>query len=293
MKAFSGYHPLTLLIYFLSVLMTAMFLWNPVIQLEALLGAGLFAAMLQNGKETAGDILFYIPLFIMAALANPLFSHNGVTILFFMNGNPVTAEAFIYGIALAVTLIAVLLWCKCYSIIMSSDKFIYLFGRAIPKLSLVLSMALRFVPLFKRRFHKVRKAQRAMGMYSSKSYTDRLKGTLLTFSAVTSWSLENAMETSASMKARGYGLAGRSNFSIFRFAPHDFLLLAFNVLLMLGTLMGAAFGELEFYYYPQISGSSLSVPGLLAYVCFGVLTLLPFIIELKEKILWKYFISKI
>lgn len=141
MKAFGNYHPFVLLIYFLSVLLVAMFVSNPVLQTEALAGGILFCIMIQRKRETVGNLGFYVPLFLMIAITNPLFSHNGVTPLFFLNGNPVTLEAFVYGIAIAVMLIGVILWCKCYSEIMTSDKFLYLFGKVIPKLSLVLSMA--------------------------------------------------------------------------------------------------------------------------------------------------------
>lgn len=89
-------------------------------------------------------------MFLLVAVTNPLFSHNGVTPLFYLNGNPVTLEAFVYGAAIAVMVVGVMLWCRCYSAVMTSDKFLYLFGRAIPKLALVLSMALRFIPMFKR-----------------------------------------------------------------------------------------------------------------------------------------------
>ena len=60
-------------------------------------------------------------------------------------------------------LAAVALWFSCLSAVMTSDKFIYLFGRMIPALSLVLSMTLRFVPRFKRQFQAVAQAQRYMG----------------------------------------------------------------------------------------------------------------------------------
>ena len=143
LKAFGSYHPTVLMIYFLSILLIAAFLSNPVLQTEALLGGILFCATLQRRGDGLRDLGFYLPLFLMVAVTNPIFSHNGVTPLFFLNGNPVTLEAVFYGIALAVTVIGVLLWCKCYSRIMTEDKFLYLFGRAAPKLSLTLSMALR------------------------------------------------------------------------------------------------------------------------------------------------------
>ena len=224
MKAFDGYHPTVLLVYFCSVLLVAMFVTNPVMQLSALLGGILFCGMLLGRRALPGNIAFYLSMFVLVAITNPLFSHNGVTPLFFLNGNPVTAEAFIYGAAIAVTVIGVMLWCKAFGAVMSSDKFLYLFGRAVPKLSLVLSMALRFVPRFKRQMKTVSRAQKAMGLYSSKSYTDKIKNAGRVFTAMISRSIENSMETSDSMRARGYGMKGRSSFSLFRFHTHDGIL---------------------------------------------------------------------
>lgn len=293
MKAFGNYHPFVLMIYFLSVLLVAMFISNPILQTSALLGGILFCLMLQKRNKIIGNIGFYVPLFLMVAITNPLFSHNGVTPLFFLNGNPVTMEAFIYGIAIAVMVVGVMMWCKCYSEIMTSDKFLYLFGKAIPKLSLVLSMALRFIPMFKRQMHKVSRAQKAMGFYSSKSFVDKIKSSMRVFMAMIAWSLENSMETSASMKARGYGIKGRTNFSLFRFYFNDTIMLTVCILLLGITLLGTGTGEISFYYYPRISELNLSAYAITVYTAFSILSFLPFIIEVRESLVWKYYISKI
>ena len=175
MKAFGNVHPFVLLVYFLSVLTVAMFAANPVLSLTALLGGILFCAMLVRRSRVPGDIGFYVPLFLLVAVTNPLFSHNGVTPLFFLNGNPVTLEALLYGFALAVAVVGVLLWCKGYSEVMTGDKFLYLFGSVIPRLALVLSMALRFVPRFRRQMRRVLCAQKTMGLYAARGYTDKVR----------------------------------------------------------------------------------------------------------------------
>lgn len=66
-----------------------------------------------------------------------------------MNDNPVTLEAVCYGFAVGVMIMSVFYWFKCFNAVMSSDKFIYLFGRVIPKLALLLSMTLGFIPKLK------------------------------------------------------------------------------------------------------------------------------------------------
>lgn len=293
MKTFFNCHPFVLMVYFLSVTVTAMFVWNPVIQLTALAGGIISCMMLQNRREVLRDLLFYLMLFILITLTNPLFSHNGVTPLFFLNGNPVTLEAFLYGAAISVMVAGVMLWCKCYSKIMTSDKFLFLFGRTVPKLSLVLSMALRFIPVFQKQMHKVNRAQKAMGLYSSKSYADRIKSAFRVLSVMITWSLENAMETSISMKARGYGLKGRTSYALFRFTGKDGLILSCTVFLLAASLTGVALGKTEFFYYPAISGVSISAGAAATYISYALLALLPFMIQTKERLKWKYYISKI
>lgn len=164
MKAFSSMHPFVLMIYFVSVLITAMFINNPIIQLSALLGGIAFCGMLTTAKQKLSDIAFYIPLFILISITNPLFSHNGETPLFFMNGNAVTLEAIAYGVFIAVMVIGVMLWCKCYSIIMTSDRFLYLFGRVLPKPAIVMSTALRYIPMLKRQSEKSEKGTKGYGI---------------------------------------------------------------------------------------------------------------------------------
>lgn len=293
MKAFSSVHPIVLMVYFLSVLIITMFIINPIIEIIALSGSILFCVMLTSRKEKREDLKFYLPLMFLITITNPLFSHNGQTPLFFMNGNAVTLEAIVYGVAIAVMVVAVMLWCKSYSHTMTSDKFIYLFGHIIPKLSLVLSMALRYVPMLKRQSHKVNRAQKAMGLYTSKSYFDRVRSALRVFSVLIGWSLENAVETGKSMKARGYGLKGRTNYSNFQFKKSDAILLVVNIVLLILTVVGVASGRLDFAYYPKITQLQFSIVAITSYLSFALLAYLPFFIEVEEVVRWKYYRSKI
>ena len=44
---------------------------------------------------------------------------------------------------------------------------------------------------------------------------------------------------------------------------------------------------------PRISGLNLTPYAAAVYISFGILSFLPFIIEVKEAVVWKYYISKI
>ena len=49
----------------------------------------------------------------------------------------------------------------------------------------------------------------------------RVKNSIRILSAVITWSLENAIDTSDSMKSRGYGLTGRTAYSNYVFDKRD------------------------------------------------------------------------
>lgn len=93
------------------------------------------------------------------------------------------------------------------------DKFLYLFGRVLPVLSLLLSMSFRFIPLLKNRYREISMGQRCMGRQGGGLIQ---RGRLLAkkVSILISWSLEAAIETSDSMESRGYGLKGRTLLSL-------------------------------------------------------------------------------
>ena len=293
MNAFAGFHPAALMLYFVTVLLFTMFTWNPVLLALSLAGGMAFVTALERPRELGRNLAFYLPLYLMIAVINPLFSHNGVTPLFFLNGNPVTLEAVLYGLDIAVMLVAVLYWFKGYNHVMTSDKFLFLFARAIPKLALMLSAALRFVPLFKVQVRRVNRAQKAMGLYAADSYVDKVKGGLRVFLFLIAWSLENAVETGDSMRARGYGLKGRSHFSLFRFTLRDGVLLGGTAAALSVLLAGFLSGAVAFSFYPRITALPVSPLAAACYVVFGVLTLLPFILEAEGNAKWRYYRSKI
>ena len=293
LMSFSSLHPLVLIVYFLSILVVSMFSTNPVLLFISLVGGMMFFCMMNSKKAFLSDLAFYIPMFLLIAIINPLFSHNGVTPLFFMNGNPVTLEAILYGGNIALMLLAVVYWCKCYSEIMTTDKFLYLFGKAIPKLALVLSMALRFIPLFREKHREFRVVQGASGLYDKKGFVNKIMCELKIFSALVTWSLENSVDTASSMKARGYGLKRRTHFSMYKFRKRDGLILAINLILFSVVSVGMAGGFVDFSFYLFVTEVKMGFFQMIVYISMGIMSLLPFITELWEVIVWKYSMSKI
>lgn len=257
-----------------------------------MLGSLVFFLLLLPFRIFFKEIVFYLFVFLLIAVTNPLFVHKGETILFFLNDNPVTFEAIIYGICIALMLVAVIFWSKSYSLFMTSDKFVYLFGRLIPKLSLVLSMALRFIPLFKQQIKKVNQTQKALGLYTSDSIADRILGGIRTFNSMMTWSLENAIQQADAMKAKGYGLKGRTHFSIFPFYGRDIGILVVITIFVGLILWQGRTGHFQFAYYPTITALSFTKKSMTGFAVVLILMMLPAVVEIKERIQWKYVKSK-
>ena len=147
--AFADSHPIVNLIYFIFVIGFAMMSLHPVSLGIAFLGAVSYSICLNGRRALYQNLRYMLPVVILTALINPVFSHQGVTILRYLpSGNPLTLESILYGIAAAVMLVTVLCWFSSFNRIMTSDKMIYLFGRLAPYLSIVLSMTLKFLPEF-------------------------------------------------------------------------------------------------------------------------------------------------
>ena len=170
-----GCHPAVSFSYFALVIACAMFFMHPLCLALSLLGAGCCAAQLVGGRGLRQRIAWLLPMALLAALVNPAFVHQGATILtYFPSGNPLTLESILYGCASGVLLAAVVLWFVCVTDVITSDKVVYLFGRIIPALSLLLSMTLRFVPQFTRRLRTVAQAQRWLGRDAGRGSVRRL-----------------------------------------------------------------------------------------------------------------------
>ena len=295
LNEFKTYHPIVNFIYFVFVIGFSCFFMHPVCLLISLVCGFTYSVMLKGKKQVKKSLIYMLPMLLAMALINPAFNHEGVTIIEYLpSGNPLTLESIIYGISAATMIVSVICHFSCYNEIMTSDKFIYLFGKIIPGMSLILSMTLRFVPKFSAQLKVVTNAGRCMGRdVSSGSVIKRAKHGLNILSIMTTWALENAIETADSMKSRGYGHPGRTAFSIFTFDKRDKKALIAILVLGIYTLVGNLMGTMYFRYFPSMKAAELTPFGASVFVAYFLLCISPIIIELWEVRRWKSLRSKI
>ena len=294
MNEFKTYHPIVNFMYFAFVIGFSCVFMHPICLAVSLACGFTYSVVLKGRGAIKRNLMYMLPMLIAMALINPAFNHRGVTILEYLpSGNPLTLESIVYGLAAAAMIVSVILWFSCFNMVMTSDKFIYLFGKIIPAMSIVISMTLRFVPRFAAQLKVVANAQRGVGRdVSNGSVIKRAKHGLSILSIMTTWSLENSIQTADSMKSRGYGIPGRTAFSIFIFDKRDKKALLCIILLGIYTFIGNLAGGMYFRYFPSLKGTEISAFGISVFASYLLLCLCPVIIELWEVRKWKAYEPK-
>lgn len=287
-RAFAGVHPVVQFGYFTIVMLFTMLVSQPVLLVISFV-CSVCCGMYMGGRSTRRSFFrLILPASLLICVINPLFDHAGATILFYLpDENPFTLEAAVYGLVSGCMFSSVMLWCVCLRCNMTSDRIIYLFGRAAPKLGLLLSMIIRFIPQLTAQFRRVRSAQRCFGRDAGQgSVFRRISNFAAIVSSVIGWSMEHSLITADSMKSRGYGLGRRTSFTLFRFERRDALIGAVILILAAASAAGCISGTAEFYYFPSFSPVEAGLSDIVTYISFAGLCTVPLVIDVKEGRKW-------
>lgn len=284
----SLFHPWVSFIYFVAVIAGTLLFIHPVF-VAVSLACAIFSSVMINGRKTVFATLgFGIPMFVFIALANPLFNHRGMTVLFYLFDNPVTLEATVYGIVSAGMMFAAVVWFTCYNTVVTSDKFIYIFGRILPSIALIVSMTLSLIPRLIEQIKVIADSHRSIGLdWKSGSIKQRIRSGARILSILVSWALEDAVITADSMRARGYGQHKRSTFSIFRFGKKDGKMLALILILFAAEIFTYASGRGTMEFYPAMFFRKIDLIDIIIYFLYITLGILPAVIQIKEDLKWK------
>ena len=281
-SAFYRVHPAVGMTLAVCVLIPAFLTRDPLTGAVLVLGALLFDWELKGARVAGRRLLLALGAALAMGVTNPLISHKGVTVLFYLGRNPITLESAVYGFSGGLMLGAVLLWCDAFRMALPPDAPFRLVGRFLPRTALVLSMAVRFVPRLMKRFREARLAQRAFHPENT------LKGAFSALQTGVALTLEECCEIASNMEERGYGDGRRSFYTPARFTAGDGAACLLFLALAGAVSFAAARGAFGFETYPVIAftGSRLwAAPPL-------ILALIPALTERREKLAWRSSKSK-
>ncbi|MBO7716127.1 MAG: cobalt ABC transporter permease [Methanobrevibacter sp.] len=107
--------------------------------------------------ELKNIMRLFIPLSILIMILNPLLNRTGAHKIYLWSGFFITYEAIAYGILMSLALLIVILVFSSYNRSVSYQEMLYIFSKKLPIISMIIVMALRFIPLINSRAIEVQK----------------------------------------------------------------------------------------------------------------------------------------
>ncbi len=283
---FKSVHPISAFVFFVFAFVLSMTASHPLLLTVNFITGLIYDIKLSGKKAVSFFLKVILPMVFLITFFNGIFSHYGVTVLFKMpSGNNFTLEALVFGFVFSIRTASALLWLNSFNEIITSDKFIFLFGRISPKTALVISMVLRFIPLVRSQSEEIKKAGKGVGnLPTEKDFIGKIRHGARRLSILISWTLEKGIDSADSMKARGYGLPGRTAFNSYPFTLIDTL---FLMLSLIASVMFFYVGaEYKANYNPVID---IPMPDLLSVILIVIIAfvlLIPTLYDLWEDRKW-------
>ena len=284
MPDFYNIHPYTTLVYFAGVILYSMVFMHPVaVAANVVLS---FAASIALGKKEAMASVWYTLLVgCLITVINPLFNTSGDTVLFTYLGRNYTLEALVYGAIMAGIFISSINWFGCMGRIITSDKFMYIFGGKMPNLCLILTMVIGLIPFFQKKLAEIS----AVGKVLLKEQ-NRTMQAFRALNVAIGYAFEHAISLSVSMKNRGYGTGKTTKFTDYKIKTYDIILLVIIVLLNISVVTLMYHNAVNVEIIPAIKLGNLNFWGMVGFI---ILLLLPCIMYIFKELKWLYLKSKI
>ncbi len=255
-----------------AIVVAALLLASPVV-LVTLLVVVLGGAQLAGVREEVIRALRWaLPFALVFALLNPLWSHDGLTVVARLGEvGPfgevdVTLESIVYGLVIGLQIVVVLLATRLMSLCVDADELLRSSRRVSFHSALTAALATRMVPILAADSRRLAEAQRARG---------RSPQRLAIVGAVVGGALDRSLDVAATLEVRGYGSTRRAPRYRRPWSRHDLAFAASAAAIALLALFAHLAGVASFEPYPTIQ-VALGAPAALLCAALTVVALLPF-----------------
>lgn len=285
---FRRLHPFTCFTFYLGFILLSMILLHPLFLLTGIMGIIIMINLHGGGSLLKKYFPYYLGMGGIVAIANPLFNHRGSHVLFTFWDQPVTLEAVLYGLIMMLSLLSILLVFISFNMVLTPNRFLFLFANRFNKSALLMMLSVRFVPLLKRRLTQILTIQKTRGIDPMEGpLKKRMTDGMLILQLLVTWSLEEAFQTADSMTARGYGVkAHRGHYVPYRWDQRNQFILLLLILCSGSCLIGWLMGYGTFAVYPRLGTFTFQLWDAFFYFCFLFFILIPIVLEGREKMKW-------
>lgn len=294
LRGFRSFHPFVLLLYYIVIIAGLMMNQHPIFLLSAFIFILIVNYMLDKAVELSKwkYMILFLSLFVL--VLTPIFSQQGSIVLFEVFSRAFYLESLIQGVMIALTLSSILALFATFNIVITSDKFLYLFSRFFPKWAMILMLGLRFTPLFRKRLIAIQEVQELKGIsMKDGKLREKAENGMQFIQTLLTYSLEEAIQTADSMSARGYGLGKRSQYESYPWKWRDMFFLLYLIFFSTVTVMGWKSGVSLLKLTPVLESIAITTSNWLYLAAWILLISLPIVTEGKEVLRWKYYPYKI
>ena len=284
MDRFSRFNPKVSFSFFVFVILLVLLNFNPFFLSVSLIAGLIYNIMLQGKKAFKTFFTFLLPFTLLIALFNMCYTSYGIDILFTAFDKNFTLEGLFYGFCQGLMFSSVIIWLSSYSLVLTSDKFMSVFSKVAPNTTLVLTMALSFIPRLRKNAKEIDDARLNVNQNDSK-----LKKSLDNFSSLISMTLEESIEVSDSMRARGFN-SKRKPYVKYKFNFYDLIVLVVIFLSAISCFIMKGYGLSDFLFDPEIKILAFSPIHL---IVFSLFMFIPTITNISEDIKWHFLKLKI
>lgn len=283
-NVFSTYHPAVAFIFLACAIVFSMAAMHPVYVAISFAGAFITSCVTRGFKHAARSLVWIVPMWLIVTIANPLFSAMGSTEVLRFGLFAIYAESLLYGACAGGMLASVFLWFSSYSACMNSDNSLALFGNIAPVVTLMITQVMRLVPQFVARGRSVALVQDAVSAAAPRTKKQKRDGRFRIVSILMGWGMEDGIERSSAMRARGYDCgARRTTYKRYRFASADVAVVAVVATFALVNAVLVYIACSQYQFYPTAS----VLVAWWGYIPYALMMLVPVALYVKEWWLWR------
>ena len=150
-------HPAVYLLYYFIMVLFAFIFSDPYFVVTFLILILVLIYLQGVSSELKNIMKLFIPLSILIMILNPLLNRTGAHKIYLWSNFFITYEAIAYGVLMSLALLIVILVFSSYNRSVSYQEMLYIFSKKLPIISMIIVMALRFIPLINSRAIEVQK----------------------------------------------------------------------------------------------------------------------------------------
>lgn len=241
MTFFAQIHPVALTLYFAELIVCLLLFNHVAVTAAEFIALTITGTYYLGGRSMTHQLKYALSFLIIIVFFNTLLNQQFSPILWHFKWEFLSFKfsypAFLYGIAMAIVLIAMLLVFSVLNAVLTPSKLIYVFSPIAPRLAVLVTISFTLVTTFTTKLTRILQLQKTRNLdVTNGSLKARTQKALHILEILLQDSLSSAMETANLMDARGFGATKRTHYRSYYWHLGDGLFVVSSTVLLICTI---------------------------------------------------------